>query len=72
MTRYSALNLKLSNSRLNKLKRGIKSGAEVTFKISSNVVGDSKDDYNFSHKSLLTNTQVLRLHKAFTIILQLI
>ena len=56
MTRYSTLNLKLSNSRLNKLKPGIKSSAEKTLKISSNVVGDSKDDYNFPHKLLLTNT----------------
>ena len=34
-------------------------------KISSNVVGDSNDENNFHHKLLLTNTQVLRLCKAF-------
>ena len=34
-------------------------------KISSNVVGDSNDENNFSHKLLLTNTQVSRLRKAF-------
>ena len=34
-------------------------------KISSNVVGDSIDENNFQHELLLTNTQVLRLHKAF-------
>ena len=33
--------------------------------MSSNVVGDSKDENNFPHKLLLTNTQVLRLRKAF-------
>ena len=34
-------------------------------KLSSNVVGDSNDENNFPHKLLLTNTQVLRLRKAF-------
>ena len=52
-----------------KLKSGIKSGTEVTLKISSNVVSDSNDHsnnlWNFPHKLLLINTQVLRLHKAF-------
>ena len=33
--------------------------------MSSNVVGESKDENNFLHKLLSTNTQVLRLHKAF-------
>ena len=31
MTRYNALNVKLSNSQLNKQKLGIKSGTKVTF-----------------------------------------
>ena len=30
MTQYSTLNVKLSNSQLNKLKSAIKSGTEVT------------------------------------------
>ena len=34
-------------------------------KISSNAVGDSNHKNNFLHKLLLTNTQVLRLRKAF-------
>ena len=29
------------------------------------MVGDSNDDANFPHKVLLTNTQVLKLSKAF-------
>ena len=29
------------------------------------MVGDSNDDNDFSHKLLLTNTQVLKLHKTF-------
>ena len=31
MTGYNALNIKLSNSQLNELKLGMKSGTEVTF-----------------------------------------
>ena len=34
-------------------------------KISSNVIGDSNDENNFLHTLLLTNTEVLRLRKAF-------
>ena len=65
MTQYNSLNVKLSNSLLNKLKSGIKNGTEVTLKISSNVVGDSNDESNFPHKLLLTNTQVSKLRKTF-------
>ena len=65
MTQYNALNLKLSNSQLNKLKSGIKNNTEVTLKTSSNVVCDSNDENNFPHKMLLTNTQVSKLRKAF-------
>ena len=64
MTQYNTLNVKLSNSQLNKLKSGIKNGTDIN-KITSNVVGDSNDENNFSHKLLLTNTQVSKLRKAF-------
>ena len=47
MTQYKTLNIKLSNSQLNKLKSGIKNGTEVTLKISSNIIGDSGDEKNF-------------------------
>ena len=43
----------------------IKNGAEVTLKLSSNVVGGSNDENTFQQKLLLTNTQVLKLRKAF-------
>ena len=65
MTQCNTLNVKLSNSQLNKLKSGIKNGTEVTLKLSSNVVGDSNDENNFPHKLLLTNTQVSKLRKTF-------
>ena len=38
MTQYNTLNVKLSNSQLNRLKQGIKNDTEVTLKISWNVL----------------------------------
>ena len=65
MPRYNTLNVRLSNSQLNKLKSGIKNGAEVNLNLSSNVIGYSNDGDNFLNKLLLTNTKVWSLHKAF-------
>ena len=65
MAQYNILNVKLSNSQLNKLKPAIKNDTQVTLKPSSNVVGDSNDYNNFLRKLLLTNTQVSRICKAF-------
>ena len=65
MTQYNTLNVRLSNSELNRLKSGIKNGAGVTLKISWNVVVDSKNENNFPHKLLLNNRQVAKLYKAF-------
>ena len=56
MTYYNTLNVKLSNSQIDRLKSGIKNGTEVTLKRSSNAVSDSKDETNFPHNLLLTNT----------------
>ena len=54
MTQYNVLNIRLSNLQLNKLKSGIESSAEVTLKLSSNVIGDSNDENNFPHKPIYT------------------
>ena len=59
MTQYNTLNVKLSNSQLNKLKSGIKNGTEVNLKHSPDVVGDPNDESNFPHKLLLANTQII-------------
>ena len=53
MNQYNTLNVKLSNSQLNKLKSGTKNGTEVTWKISSNFVSDPNDENNLPHKLLL-------------------
>ena len=65
MTQYNSLNVKLSNSQLNKLKSAIKNESEVVLRLSSNMIGDSDDETNFPHKLLLTNRQVANLRKSF-------
>ena len=65
MTQYNSLNVKLSNSRLNKLKSSIKNETDVVLRISSNMVSNSNDNTNFPHELLLTNRQVANIRKAF-------
>ena len=65
MTQYNSLNVKLSNSQLNKLKSAIKNGNHVVLRLSSNMVVNSDDETNFPHKLLLTNRQTVSLRKAF-------
>ena len=50
MTQYNSLNVKLSNSQLNKLKSAIKNETEVILRLLSNMIGDSTYDTNFPHK----------------------
>ena len=52
MTQYNSLNVKLSNSQLNKLKSVIKNGTDVILRLLSNVIGNSDDEANFLHKLL--------------------
>ena len=59
MTQYKGVNVKLSNSQLNKLESAIKSETGVVLVLSLNMVGDD-------HKLLLANRQVGNLRKAFT------
>ena len=63
MTQYNSLNVKLSNSQLNKFKSVIKNETEVILRLSSNMIGDNET--NFPHKLLLTNRQVSNVCKAF-------
>ena len=55
MTQYNSLNVKLSNSQLNKFKSAIKNENEVVLRLSSNMIGDNQT--NFPHKLSLTNRQ---------------
>ena len=63
MTQCNSLNVKLSNSQLNKFKSAIKNETEVILRLSSNMIGDNETD--FPHKLLLTNRQVSNLRKTF-------
>ena len=63
MTQYNSLNVKLSNSQLNKLKSAIKNETEVVLRLSSNMIGDNES--NFPDKRLLTNRKVANLRKDF-------
>ena len=65
MTQYNNLNVKLSNSRLNKLKSSIKNETDVVLRISLNMVSNSNDNTNFPHELLLTNRQVENIRIAF-------
>ena len=65
MTHYNSLNVKLSNSQLNKLKSAIKNKTEIVLRLSSNMIGNSNDETSSPHELLLTNGQVANLRKAF-------
>ena len=65
MTQHNTLNVKLSNSQLNKLNSEIINGTDVTLNYSSILIRNSIDETNFPHKLLLTEIQVSRLRKAF-------
>ena len=64
MIQYNTLDVKYSNSKLSKLKSGIKNGAEVTLNISWNLIENFNEEVDFPHK-LLTDTQVLKICKTF-------
>ena len=65
MTKSNTLSAKLSNSKLIKLKCGIKNGTEATLNLSFTLIGSSDDETNFPHKLLLTDTQVSKICKNF-------
>ena len=65
MTQYNSLNVKLSNSQLNKLKSSIKNENDVVSRLSSNMVGNPNDNTNFLHELLLTNRQLENIRKVF-------
>ena len=66
MAQYNTLIVKCSNSQLNKLKSRLKNDTQVTLKlVKPNEEGNSNDENSFPRTLVLTNTQVLRLRKAF-------
>ena len=65
MTDYNSLNVKASNSHLNKSKLAPKNETEVVLTLSSDTIGRFNDETNFLLKLLLNNRQVGSLRKAF-------
>ena len=66
MTHYSSLNLKLSNSQLNKLKSVIKNETDAILRFSTDMIGNLDYEVNFPDKLLLTNRQVANIRKVFS------
>ena len=65
MAQYNSLNVKLSNSQLNKLKSAIKNKAKVVLRLASNMIGNSDDKINSPDELFLTNRQVANHCKTF-------
>ena len=72
MAQCNSLNVKLSNSQLNKLKPAIKNKkaviknkTEAVLRLSQNMIGNSDDETNFPQKLFLINKNVANLRKAF-------
>ena len=66
MAQYNSLNLKLSNSKIDNLNSVIKNKTKIVLRLSSDIIENSDDNFNFPHKLLLTNRQVENLRKVFT------
>ena len=63
MTQYNSLNVKLSNSQLNKLKSAIKNESEEVLRLSLNIIVNNEN--NFPPRLLLADRQVLNIRKSF-------
>ena len=50
MTQKNCLNVKLSNSQLNKLKSAIKNETEIVLRLLSKMIGNFDEKTNFPHK----------------------
>ena len=68
MTQYNSLNVKLSNPQLNKLDSAIKNETEVVLRLSSNMICNSNDDFNYQHELLLTIEELQIVVKLLQII----
>ena len=50
MTQCNSLNVKLSNSQLDKLISAIKNETEIILRLSSNMIGNSNNETTFPHE----------------------
>ena len=63
MAQYNSLNVKLSNSQLNKLKSTIKNETDVVLRLSSNMIGIIDKLQVFVKLLLTTYQQILNCQK---------
>ena len=61
MTQDNSLNVKLSNSQINKLKSAIKNESEIVLRLVSNMIRNNET--SFPHELLLTDRQISSLRK---------
>ena len=50
MTQFNSLNLKISNSQLNKLESAVRNKTEAVLRLSLNMIGNLNDETNFPHE----------------------
>ena len=55
----------MTTRHLNKLKSGIKNETELSLILPSNLIGNCNDETNCTHKLLLIDTKVSKIHKTF-------
>ena len=48
MTQHNSLNLKLSNSKLNKLKSAINNETKLVLRLSSNMMSDNENNFPYN------------------------
>ena len=72
MTQCNRVNVKLSNSQLNKLKSAIKNENDVVIRLTPNMIGYSNDKTSFPNELLQQTDKFLVFVRYFQIIHQLI
>ena len=65
MSQYQSVNVKLSNSPLDRLKQARKCETGVILRLLSNMIGNPNDESNFPIQLLLTNRQASKRRKVF-------
>ena len=65
MSQHNSVNIRLSDSQVDKLEPATKNSTEVSLIFSSNVIGHVNDATNVPHELLRTNRQVAIFRKAF-------
>ena len=60
MTNYNSVNIKVSDSKLGKLKLARKNMTEITLRLPSIIIGNANDEIKFPQKLLLNKRYVTK------------